>query len=94
LEREKREKKKKINELLHPVLALLSNCAVNFLEFRLILTPMHLLEVGLVLEGLAPSAVSTTGGLLLGRALVGPCAPLRGSLHPRHLLKVVRLKWT
>jgi len=59
---------------------------------------MHLLEVGLVLEGLAPGAVSAAaaagGRLLLGAAFVGPGAAFRGSLHPRHLLEVVRLERT
>jgi len=58
---------------------------------------MHLLEVGLVLEGLAPGAVSAAaagGRLLLSAALVGPGAAFRGSLHPRHLLEVVRLERT
>ena len=57
------------------------------------LAPVHLLEVGFILEGVAPGAIRG-GRLLLGSgALVRPSAALR-TLHPRHLLEVVGLKGT
>lgn len=53
---------------------------------------MHLLEVGLILEGLAPGAVTVAFGGLHGAALAGPGAALRRPLQPCGLLVVVTLE--